>query len=440
VLLNILEKRLFDGLRRCFRALRSGCVAVRIVVGVFAGVIANAESDTEVIDIGSITRESDGAPIPIRVESTDSALASVMRKLFATHGAYVLVEPEDTDFSGFVFRFDPVDAGVVRLTVESGRPGQTQFTRDVSGPGTATAAVLAGDLAVRKTLDIPGYFSGKLAFVSDATGTTEIYVADMAFESVRRLTSDGAYCGGPTISPDGRKLLYTSYFRNGFPDIYDIDLTSGKRSLFAGYKGTNTGATFHPSGHEVAMVTSATGNAELYVCDTRGKIRRRLTRTESAVEADPSWSPDGKRIVFTSDRLGRPQLFQTNAAGGSANRVPTKISGYCAEPDWNPRKPDEIVFTIRQGRGFKIAIFRFSTGRSSVLKTPLGDAVEPVWTGDGRHLVFTLRSGPRRRLMLFDTVTGKSSFLHRGAFGNTFQADYLYSPANIMPIFQKIER
>ena len=385
-----------------------------------------AQTGSEVIDLGDITRESDTDIKPIRVVSTDPALESVLRQLFGTHGAYRLAGLEESGFSGFTFHFEPVGGSVVRLTIESGQPARSQYEQDVSGAGTLQAAMLAGDLAIRKTLGLPGYFAGRLAFVSNTTGGTEIYVSDMAFESVRRITSDAADCGGPVISPDGRSVLYTSYFRNGFPDIYDIDLRSGRRTLFASYKGLNTGAAFNPSGSEVAMITSATGNAELYVCNRRGGILRRLSRTNSAVEADPSWSPDGRMVVYTSDQLGRPQLFQTLATGGSANRLPTNISGYCAEPDWNPGDPDQIVFTIRQGSGFKIAIFRFSTGRSEVLRTPVGDAVEPVWTNDGRHLIFTRRSGQRRWLMLLDTATGKASALHRNDFGSTFQADFRY--------------
>ena len=89
----------------------------------------------------------------------------------------------------------------------------------------------------------------------------------------------------PHWSPDGRKIYYTSYYRNGFPDIYAIDLNTLERSTFASFKGINTGATFNPRGSEVAMVLSGTGNSEIYISNTLGRNLRRLTRNP-AVEAD----------------------------------------------------------------------------------------------------------------------------------------------------------
>jgi TolB protein len=164
----------------------------------------------------------------------------------------------------------------------------------------------AGDVAVSKTLGTKGFFASKVAFIADRTGNSEVYTSDILFKAVRQLTKDRAQCLSPNLSPDGNVLLYTSYHGTGFPDIYKVDLLTGRRSVLAGFRGTNTGGTFSPDGRQIAMILSGSGNAEVYVSNSTGKQLRRLTRTDS-LEADPSWSPDGRRLVFTSDQLGGPQ-------------------------------------------------------------------------------------------------------------------------------------
>jgi TolB protein len=219
-------------------------------------------------------------------------------------------------------------------------------------------------------------------------------------------------------------LVYTTYYKTGFPDIYKIDLGSGSKTPIATFKGTNTGATFSPDGRQIAMTLSGTGNSEIYVSDSRGKNMRRLT-TNKSLEASPSWSPDGRRLVYTSDAPGRPQLFEISSTGGPARRLPTNISSYCAEPVWNPTDESQIAFTAAVSGGFQIALYDTKTRTSKIL-TRGASSLEPAWLRDGRHIVFTRRDGANTRLMLLDTVSEKVSPLHNPSFGDTSSASYVY--------------
>ncbi len=385
-----------------------------------------ASPPADEIDLGVISRKGGGKIISLSVVSPDAGLQDIMRQAFNMHGGYLPKPPERADFT---FRFTPVsDESAVRLDIESGQPAENLFSHEMSGENLTEAALRAGDLAVKKTLGIPGFFAGKLVFVGNRTGATELYVSDMLFASVSKLTSNGADCLGPAWAPDGRSLFYTTYFKSGFPDIYRVDLGSGRQTLFAGFKGTNTGAAIRPGGREAAMILSATGNAELYVGGLVGGDIRRLTRSTDSAEADPAWSPDGQRVIFTSDRLGKPQLFQIPANGGKARRIPTNISNFNAEPAWNPMNADLVAFTIRQGSDFKVALFDFSTKKSRVLTKWAGDSLEPEWTNDGRHLIYTEGMASPRRLMLLDTKTGKKTPLHGKPLGDAFEANFLYVP------------
>ena len=106
---------------------------------------------------------------------------------------------------------------------------------------------------------------GEIAFTSNRTGRSEIYVMNAEGTNVRRLTTMGA--AFPAWSSDGRSIAFAS---------------------------RNVGGGGQP-------------NYEIYVVNADGSGIRRLTRTPTVNEVHPAWSPDGTTIAFTRypiDRLG----------------------------------------------------------------------------------------------------------------------------------------
>lgn len=374
----------------------------------------------QTINLAPIDREGERR-LSIAVESADEGVGSLARRAFGLHGGFVAARPAD---AAFVIRLEPMGSRSVQLVVGSGTPFVEQLSRNVSGSDLQNAVLRACDLVVEATLQTPGFFAGKLAFIGKQRGVSEVYTSDLFFNRVRPLTRDRALVTGPRWSPDGRRLLYTTYHNSGFPDIYSIELSSGRRTPIATYKGTNTGAVFSPDGRWIAMALSGAGNSEIYVADANGRNARRLTNNKS-LEANPSWSPDGRRLVYTSDALGKPQLFEISSSGGPARRIPTKISNYCSEPAWNPVNDSLIAFTAAVSGGFQIALYNAET-RSSKILTQGPSSLEPAWLRDGRHLVFTQRQGGRARLMVLDSETGKVSALHKPGFGDVSSASYVY--------------
>jgi TolB protein len=92
---------------------------------------------------------------------------------------------------------------------------------------------------------------------------------------------------------------------------------------------------------------------------------------------------------------------------------------------WNPRDPNEIAFTVGVGVGFQVAVYDFTRHQSKILTRESGDAVEPTWVSDGRHLIYTARTGHSSQLCLLDTETGKSSPLNSLKFGRAYQASFV---------------
>ena len=185
--------------------------------------------------------------------------------------------------------------------------------------------------------------------------------------------------------------------------MYEIDLASGARNRIIKFPGTNSGATYSPDGHRLAVTLSKDGNPELYVTSASGGGARRLTHTPG-VESSPTWSPDGNEIIYSSDEGGSPKLYRISAGGGTGRLLATG-HGYNTEPSWSP-DGKKVAYTVREGGSFQVAIMNLDGGGNRIV----GEGQDPVWGADSRHLIFA--SGGS--LMMLDAQTGQRTTLVSG--------------------------
>lgn len=369
-------------------------------------------------DIGTVEVLAENKTLPVRVSANTPELNQLALQAFGTHGRYRLVA------SGFAFdiKFSAVTPTQVRVDIVRSPSGTAVTSEVVTGSSPRNALLRAADVAVAKTngLGLRGFFASKLAFINERTGKKEIYTGDLMFGEVKQITRDNSITLSPRWSPDGTRLIYTSYYKSGFPDIFTIDLRSFQRTTFVSFKGTNSGARFSPNGSQVAMVLSGEGTPEIYVSNAQGRGVARETRSD-AVKSSPCFSPDGTRLVFAGEP--GPQLYTLPVNGGAPTRLTSGISSYCAEPDWSRANPNRIAFTIRVGRNFQIAVYDFSKRASEQVSKAPFDGIEPNWLPDGRHLVYTARTSTTSRVCILDTETGKSTPISPTSFGSTLQAN-----------------
>ena len=381
--------------------------------------LAQSAPAKEPVDIGRVTVSIDAKLVSVQVSANTPELNALAREAFSVHGRYQRVDSGGQ----FDIKFTQLAPTQVRVDVTKGSAATPVHSQVVTGTSPRNALLRAADVAVEKTngLGLRGFFASRLALVSSRGRAEEILVGDLFFGEVRQLTQDRAQMLSPRWSPDGSRLVYTSFYKSGFPDIYQIDLNTYQRTTLVSFQGTNSGARFSPNGQQIAMVLSGEGNPEIYVGNSQGRLAHRLTYTD-AVEASPCFSPDGSRLVFTSDAVGGPQLYTMPVAGGTMTRLPTAISGYCAEPDWSRGNPNRIAFTIRIGKGYQIAVYDLATHQSQQVSKAPFDGVEPSWLADGRHLVYTARTASDSRICILDTETGKSTTVTPGGLGLVMQA------------------
>ena len=78
----------------------------------------------------------------------------------------------------------------------------------------------------------------------------DIFMADLDGKIVKQLTNSKGYDAEATISPDGKKMLYTSD-KDGDIDLYLMDLKSGKEQRITNELGYDGGAWFSPDGKKI---------------------------------------------------------------------------------------------------------------------------------------------------------------------------------------------
>jgi len=367
-------------------------------------------------DIGPIEVTSENRTVPVRVSANTPSLNALALQAFGAHGRYRVVA------SGYQYdlRFSAAGATAVRVDVLRA-DGSPVMAETVEGSTQRAALLRAADVAVARTngLGLHGFFASKLVFIGQRTGHKEVYTSDLFFGEVRQITNDRAIAITPRWSPDGERIIYTSFYKSGFPDIFQIDLRTYQRTTFVSFRGTNTGAHFSPDGRQVAMVLSGEGNPEIYVSNAQGRGVARRTHSD-LVKASPCWSPDGSRLVFAQEP--GPQLYVMPASGGYPQRITYDISGYCAEPDWSRAAPNKIAFTMGVGRNFQIGVVDLSNRQGGQVSKAPFNGMSPSWLPDGRHLVYTASTTSASRICILDTETGKSVPVSPSSFGPALQA------------------
>jgi TolB protein len=253
-----------------------------------------------------------------------------------------------------------------------------------------------------------GIAQTKIAFILKRGKEREMAVMDYDGANPRQLTRDHL-CGHPRWSPDGTRIVYTSYWQM-YPDVLEVNLLTGQRRTIARFRGLNSGAEYSPDGLRFTLTLSKDGNPELYTIGVDGTGLQRLTRTRGA-ESSPTWSPNGQQIAYVSDERGSPQIYLLARSGGEPQRL-TMSPSYNTEPCWSrPPAGSEmksmIAVTSRVAGKFQIGICDSATGDVRPVVADNADNEDPSWSPNGRLLVFTKIQNWRSRLYLLDVVTGE---------------------------------
>lgn len=246
----------------------------------------------------------------------------------------------------------------------------------------------ASDAIYKSLTGEDGYFDSRIVFVDEKGSKTNrkkrLTIMDQDGHAPQYLLAGSDLVVTPRFSPSAQKITFMSY-ENIVPQVYLLDIETGRRELLGNFPGMTFAPRFSPDGNQLIMSMIDKGNSDLYKMDLRSRSTTRLT-SQPAIDVSGSFSPDGRKIVFNSDRGGSPQIYTMNADGTKVKRISFGKGRYSA-PVWSPRG-DKIAFVKSRNSRYSIGVMNVDgSGERQLTESYLDEG--PTWSPNGRVILFS---------------------------------------------------
>jgi Tol biopolymer transport system component len=209
----------------------------------------------------------------------------------------------------------------------------------------------------------------------------------------------------PSISPDGRRLAFVSD-RTGSSELWTAGADGSAPSQRTRFGGAYVNSPrWSPDGKRIVFDLRGPGNGDLWLLEADDDAPRRLTDTP-ANDLAPSWSRDGRSVLFASDRTGSWELWRLDVASGQARPL-THGGGYRGLETGG----GQIVFS----RADRAGLWILRPGETAP-RLLVADGPAPVdrlnWAVAGNVLIYVIRPSPDSpRLARLDLDTGRRTLI-----------------------------
>jgi Tol biopolymer transport system component len=163
-----------------------------------------------------------------------------------------------------------------------------------------------------------------IVFTSLKDGDLDIYTMNIDGSNVRRLTTTHGYDGGPWWSPDGTKIVYRAHHpadsaeraqydtllarrlvRPSKVELWVMNADGSDQRQITRLGGANFGPSWTPDGTRIVFSsnykTPRSGNFDLFLINLDGSGLEQITFHES-FDGFPMFSPDGSQLMWASNR------------------------------------------------------------------------------------------------------------------------------------------
>lgn len=254
--------------------------------------------------------------------------------------------------------------------------------------------------------DQPTEYNGKIFFVSNRSGDSEIWQIEEDGTWVQ-ITHDGKYKDRPRLSYDGRLLCYRGEDDDKKMSTYIVNLHTLKRTKIASYNGWPSWS------YDTKMIVCNGLNKNLmsqdiYLIRVDRKFAKKQLTNDSYLNQYPAFSPGGKTIIFSSDKYGKKQLLIYNMDSGKITKLldfHLNMFEPCFSPDgktviFHSSKDNVIKYNKKREPISTSDIWIINSDGSSPKRlTKLhGVTWAPVFSTDGNTIYFGFGKGKTKRI------------------------------------------
>jgi Tol biopolymer transport system component len=197
----------------------------------------------------------------------------------------------------------------------------------------------------------------------------DIYMADLKGTIVKKLTNSPGYDAEAVVSPDGKKIAFTST-RSGDLELWIMDIDGSNLKQITNGLGYDGGSFFSPDSKKLVFRSSrpktdeaiaeykqllnenvvAPTEMEIFTCNIDGTDLKQITHLGKANWA-PFFHPSGKKIIFSSNHHATRgydfQLYMIDTNGENLRQI-TYESEFNAFPMFSPDGKKLVFSSNRQ--------------------------------------------------------------------------------------------
>jgi eukaryotic-like serine/threonine-protein kinase len=319
---------------------------------------------------------------------------------------YALAPLRGETFSAGLLRFSPDNSKIglwVARRQAVARPDSRQFWIVPRNGDRAFQVLPSLSTAAR-----PFHFTWlndnrRIVFGADFMTSTpgmHLWVADTESGSVRPLTVTSGNESYPTVSPDGKRLVFTT--EQADFDLVSVPRAGGSFQPLLSTARSEKDPAWSPVRGEYAYVTNRTGDEEIWLRSQDGRWERPIV-TQKDFGSDRtlllsglSFSPDGEQIAYQRRNDTNFRVWISPVAGGPP--VPLVPDGPTAigndSPTWSPGG-DWVAYTSFGVRG-AFSLEKIKVGSGGLPVVILDDIIypsNPRWSPQGNWITVELLDG-----------------------------------------------
>jgi len=216
--------------------------------------------------------------------------------------------------------------------------------------------------------------------------SNQICIINADGSGFRRLTTDNTQHYYPSLSPDGRSVIYAAFREANIYEIYEMNIASGVIVQLTNRVGNLNAPEISPDGKTIVFKRARPNSDEnqIFLMERNGADPNNIPKVTGW---DPTWSPDGKYILFASSMDGPVQLYTMRTNGRELHQI-SSLPAIRGRSDWSP--DGKYIVTYSGGPWEHEVYLMNADGSNARMISPEGGNSQGAsFSPDSQWIVFT---------------------------------------------------